>query len=78
MAIRNSPLCLKRPVEDTTPNVEHRRLLALTREVVVEGIVRAVWTVIECVAHRLGFGYASYVWGYTRDLRCRTLMDGPP
>ena len=23
----------------------------------------AVWPVIEAVAHRLGFGYASHVWG---------------
>ena len=61
MAVRNSALCLKRPVENTTPDVEHCRLLALAREKVIEDIMLPVWPIIEAVAHRLGFGYASHV-----------------
>jgi hypothetical protein len=63
MAVRDSALRLKRPVEDTTPNVEQCRFLLLAREVIIEDIMRAVWPVIEGVAHRLGFGYTSDVWG---------------
>ncbi len=61
MAVHNSALRLKRPVENTTPDVEHCRFLTLAREEVIEDIMRAVWPVIEGVAHRLGFGYASHV-----------------
>jgi hypothetical protein len=78
MTVRNGALRLKRPVENITPDVEHRRFLVLAREIVIEDIMCAVWPVIEAVTHRLGFGYASHVWGYSCDLRGRTLMDGPP
>jgi hypothetical protein len=61
MAVRNSALHLKRPVEDTTPDVLHCRFLTLAREIVIEDIMRAIWPVIEVIAHRLGFGYASHV-----------------
>jgi hypothetical protein len=61
VAVRNAALCLKRPVENVTPNVEHCRFLLLAREIVIEGIMRAVWPVIEGIAHRPGFGYASDV-----------------
>jgi hypothetical protein len=61
MAVRNCALRLKRPVENTAPDVEHCRFLTLAREIVIEDIMRAVWPVIEGVAHRLGFGYASHV-----------------
>lgn len=61
MAVRYSPLCLKRPVENITPDVEHCRFLILAREIVVKGIMRAVWPVIERVAHRPGFGYARNI-----------------
>jgi hypothetical protein len=47
----------------STPAVEHRRFLLLAWVIVIEDIMRAVWPVIEGVAHRLGFGYASHVRG---------------
>jgi hypothetical protein len=61
MAVRNSALCLKRPVENTTPDVEHCRFLALAREKVIEDIMCAAWPVIEAVAHQFGFGNGSHV-----------------
>jgi hypothetical protein len=61
MAVRKRALRLKRPVENTAPDVEHCRFLTLTREIVIEDIMCAIWPVIEGVAHRLGFGYASHV-----------------
>jgi len=63
MAVRDSALRLKRPVENTTPDVEHCRFLLLAREIVIEDIMRAVWPVIKGVTHRPGFGYAGQVWG---------------
>ncbi len=51
MAVGNSALRLKRPVENTTPNVEQRRLLVLARKKIIEDIMRAVWPVVEAVAH---------------------------
>jgi hypothetical protein len=61
MAVRNSALRLKRPVENITPDVKHCRFLLLAREIVVEDIMRAIWPVIKGEAHRLGFRYASHV-----------------
>ena len=78
MTVRNGALRLKRPVENITPDVELRGFLILARKIVIEDIMCAVWPVIEAVVHRLGFGYASHVLVYSRDLRLRTLMDGPP
>ena len=63
MAVCNGALRLKWPVENTAPDVEHCRLLLLAREIVIEGIMRAIWPVIKGVAHRSGFGYAGHVWG---------------
>ena len=65
MAVRESALCLERPVEDAAPDVEHGRLLVLTREKVVKRIVGAVGSVVESVADRLGLRYAGHVWGYS-------------
>ena len=78
MAVSKSALRLKRTVENITPNVEHCRLLILARKIVIEDIMGTVWPVIEPVAHGVGFGYTSYVWGYSSDLRYRTLMVRPP
>ena len=78
MAVSKSALRLKRTVENITPNVEHCRLLILARKIVIEDIMGTVWPVIEPVAHDVGFGYTSYVWGYSSDLRYRTLMVRPP
>ena len=54
MATRKS-VRLKRPVENTTPDEEYCLFLTLTREVVIEDIMRAVWPIVEAVTHRLGF-----------------------
>ena len=78
MAVSKSALRLKRPVENITPDVERCRLLVLARKIVIEDIMGTVWPVVEPVAHGVGFGYTSYVWGYSSDLRCRTLMVRPP
>ena len=63
MAVRNSALRLKRPVKNITPDVKHCRFLVLAREKVIEDVMRAVWPIIECVAHRQGLGYVSHVRG---------------
>lgn len=61
MPVCETPLSLKRPVYDIAPNVEQRCLLVLTREVVIKGIVRAVWPVVKRVAQCSGLWYSSYV-----------------
>ena len=63
MAVRNCPLRLKQPVENTTPDAEHCRFLILAREVIIGDIMRAVWPVIKGVAHRLRSRHAGRVWG---------------
>jgi hypothetical protein len=78
MAVRKSTLRLERPVKDVAPDEEHRRFLVLAREEVVKYIVRAVGSVVESVAYRLGLRYASYVLGQSRDLRGRTFSCRPP
>ena len=78
MAVCKSALRLKWPVENITPDVEHCRLLIPARKLVVEDIMGTVWPVVESVAHGVGFGYTNYVWGYSGDLRCRTLVVRPP
>ena len=60
-AVRNSALRLKRPVENSTPDVKHGRFLLLARKIVIEHIMRAIWPVIKGEAHRLGFRYVSHV-----------------
>ena len=47
MAVRDSALRLKRPVENTTPDVEHCRFLTLAREKVIEKIMCAVWPIVK-------------------------------
>ncbi len=54
MALHNTALRLKRLVKNTTPDVKYCRFLPLAREVVIGDIMRAVWPVIEGVAHRHG------------------------
>ena len=63
MAVCNSALRLKWPVEYITPDVKHCRFLILAREKVIEDVMRAVWPIIECIAHCQGLGYASHVRG---------------
>jgi hypothetical protein len=50
MSVCESPLSLKRPVQDIAPDVKHRCLLVLFRKVVIKAIVRAVWAVVKSVA----------------------------
>ena len=52
---------LKGPVENITPNVEHRRLLVLAGEIVIEGILCMAWSVIERVSPWIGSGKTSHV-----------------
>jgi len=54
MIVSKSALSLKRPLVNITPNVEHCRLLVLARKIVVENIMRAVWPIVEPVAHCVG------------------------
>ena len=61
MTVRKSALHLKRPVQNITPNVEHCRLLDLALKIVVKDIMGAIWSVIESIAHCVGFGYKSHV-----------------
>jgi hypothetical protein len=34
----------------------------LAREVIIKGIVRAVWPIVKSVAHRPGFRDARHIW----------------
>ena len=63
MSIGQTALRLERPVQDVAADVEQGGLLILAREIVVKDIVRAVRPVVECVAHRPGFGQASDIGG---------------
>ena len=67
MAVHNSALRLKRPVENITPDVKHLSFLVLTREKVIEDVMRAVWPFIECVVHRQGLGYVCLVHGVVQE-----------
>lgn len=71
MTIRKRALRLKWPVQNITPNVEHRRLLVLARKVVVEHIVRAIRPVVEPVTQCLGFWHGRHVRRQSWDLRIR-------
>jgi hypothetical protein len=51
MSVRKGALRLKGPVKNITPNIEHGRLLVLAGEIVIERIMCAVWSIIECISH---------------------------
>ena len=53
-----------RPQERTAPlaaSPEHCRLLVLALKIVVEDIMRAIWSVIESIAYCVEFEYPSHV-----------------
>jgi hypothetical protein len=54
VAVCDGALGFERPVHDVGADVEHGGFLGLGGEVVVEGIVRAVWTVVETESESLG------------------------
>ena len=78
MPICKPTLCFQWPVHHIAPNVEQGRLLILTREEVVERIVRAVGPIVEPVTHGLGLRYASYIHRQPWYLRGNALGSGPP
>ena len=72
MTASKSPLCLKRPVENITSNVEHCRLLVLTRKIVVDDGMHTVWPVIKPEARCVGFEYPGVFPGSSMSY-----TDGP-
>ena len=56
MTVSMTTLSLKRPAKNITSNVKQCRLLVLARKVIVEDIMRAVWPIVEPVAHCVGSG----------------------
>lgn len=50
VAILNTAESAVGPVDDVGADVEHGSLLVVLLQKVVEGIMRAVWTVIECLS----------------------------
>jgi hypothetical protein len=78
VAIRKRTLGLQGPIPHITPNKEHRRLLFLAREIVVEHVVSAIRPVVEPITHRIRLWYARQVVRQSRNFRRRALMYRPP
>ena len=78
VAVDNPTLRLERPVDDIGPNVEHGSLEVILLQEVVEGIVRAVWSVVKGQAPRVGLWALIQILGDVAVLGLLAARRGPP